>query len=180
LRLPVAHVDANCGIICVTHLILLFVVMLLRGHRGRRVANCIIQLPAEKSGNYFSETEKSFRRVAPSATTWGGSRSRATANILMFLLRNERKPAEMSFTTELAEVNGRKRNRPARPPRPHGTSGRLDDFSPTRALGLRVGSHRPWARNPNRPHFWRKSVRGSVRHQHFIYGLIKVRIFTLL
>ena len=56
----------------------------------------------------------------------------------MFLLRNSRKSAEMFFTTELTEGYGRKRNRSAHPPRPCGTRGRLDDFSPTRALEFQV------------------------------------------
>ena len=64
-----------------------------------------------------------------------------------FLLRKTRKSAER---TELAS--------PTTPPR--GIRGRLDAFSPTRALGLQLGSRFPWARKPNRLHFGRKSESG--------------------
>ncbi len=44
----------------------------------------------------FSETEKSFGRATLVPISRGGSRSRATVSILMFLLRNSRKSAEIT------------------------------------------------------------------------------------
>ena len=70
------------------------------------------------------------------------------ASINQSLCSIERYETGRVLTTELAEENGKKRNRTARPTRPHGIRGRLYGFAPTRALGLRVGSRWRWARRP--------------------------------